>query len=117
MTSKIRALIIYFLAVSVSPVFAATNSDLEVVRPSCSEPAPLEGNYDPQAPGYIVMLKKTAEATSEMEVLSKRYSFKIDYPFESISSFSAKFSPDVVAKLRCEPTVKIIERNRSTHAL
>jgi hypothetical protein len=95
-------------------LFGSTN-DSETVNPSCEKPAPLEGKYDPAAPGYIVMFNKVPDATAETVRLASFYGFKIDNFLQTIYAFSAKLSPQVVAKLRCDPSIKMIERNLSVH--
>lgn len=109
-----------YLLLSLGVVYAmiavASDDDSKEIQPSCSEPARLNGKYDPAAPGYIVMLKNATDTKMEMARLAARFGFKVKVPLEAISSFSAEMSPEVVAKLRCEPTIKSIDRNLSVHA-
>jgi hypothetical protein len=115
MSTAMRGLIVFSLIVSASMLFAATNPDSETIHLSCAAPAPLEGKYDPAALGYIVMFKNVPDATAEIVRLASLYAFKVDNFLETIFAFSAKLSPEVVAKLRCDPSVKMIERNLSVH--
>lgn len=114
MISPMRGLMVFSLLAATPMLFGATN-DSEAVKPSCENPAPLEGKYDSAAPGYIVMFKKVPDPTAETVRLASLYGFKIDTFLQTIYAFSAKLSPGVVAKLRCDPSIKMIERNLSVH--
>jgi hypothetical protein len=91
----------------------------EVVAPACQLPAPLEGKWSDQAPGYIVMLTDEKENTSVVaERLARKYGFTVEGSFRHSRMFTvSRFAPDVLAKLRCDPSIKLVEFNAPTHLL
>jgi hypothetical protein len=81
--------------------------------PPCSDPAPLLGTPDPPAPGYIVMFKDGIDGRQEAERLAEHYNFELRHIYEfGQTGFSAEMPPEVVAALRCEPSVKYVEHNQ-----
>jgi hypothetical protein len=82
-----------------------------VVPPPCPHPAPLLGEYDSRAPGYIVAFVAGVDGAAETARLERRYDITATYVFLSLDAFSAALHPTVVARLRCEPTVAYVERD------
>jgi hypothetical protein len=91
----------------------------EVVAPACQAPAPLEGKWSDQAPGYIVMLIDEQESTSAVATrLSRKYGFTVEGSFRHSRMFTvSRFDPNALAKLRCDPSVKLVEFNAPTQQL
>ena len=96
----------------------------EVLAPSCGEPAPVDGKYDPGAPGYIVQLvDDVADVTSFVHQMAQKHSFTPDAIYQtSIKGFSVKaMKPEALASLRCEPKVRGVSFDEKTtvagHAL
>ncbi len=110
---KLRTLIIFILFASASILAFSADSNSNEIQPACLKPAPLEGQYYPEAPGYFVSLKDTFNTASETERLAKTYGFKYNPPFVTV--LAGNVSPEVIAKLRCEPAVKRIDRDIPTH--
>jgi hypothetical protein len=72
-------------------------------EPACTDPAPLVGEYDPRAPGYLVMFHSGR--------LAIKYGFEPRYVFPVTSGFSADLDSATLAALRCEPTVSYVAYN------
>jgi hypothetical protein len=82
------------------------------VQPSCTAPAPLLGVPNPAAPGYIVLFYDNVDAVAETQRLAAKHAFAPTYVYQSaIKGFAAQLRPEVVAALRCEPSVASIEYN------
>jgi hypothetical protein len=77
----------------------------------CNNPAPLSGNFDPAAPGYIVLFNSGIDAQAETTRLSLLYGFQPENIYNAIGGFSASFSDDTLSHLRCEPSVLSISYN------
>jgi len=93
-----------------APAASAPATDpATVIEPSCGDPAPLEGTYDPRAPGYIVSLEQGTDAQATADDLAARYGFEVQRVFQSLPGFSAELTPEVVAAIRCEPVVVLVE--------
>lgn len=88
-----------------------------VIEPACAEPAPLEGTYDPRAPGYIVSFEQGTDARATADRLAERYGFEVQRVFQSLPGFSAELTPETVAQIRCEPVVVLVEHDGTVQAL
>lgn len=68
----------------------------EVVAPRCQSPAPLEGKWSDQAPGYVVMLTDEKESTSVVAArLGRKYGFTVEGSFRHSRMFTVShFEPD-----------------------
>lgn len=89
-----------------------------VVAPSCSDPAPLEGEYHPEAPGYVVQLRGEADAEATAAALAEKYGFTVDHVYDAaLVGFSTPdATPEMVAGLRCEEVVTRVEHNAPVQA-
>lgn len=77
-----------------------------LVRPRCRTPAPLEGTYDPRAPGFIVQLHDTVNVALEAARLAQAYAFTPTSVLTSVHMVTTPaLSDTTVAALRCEATV------------
>jgi hypothetical protein len=86
---------------------AAPNFD--AVRPACFNPAPLSGQPDPRAPGYIVVFEDNVDARRETNRLAALYGFSPRFVYEfALQGFSADLAPKDVAGIRCEASVKYV---------
>jgi hypothetical protein len=111
----------FALAISCSILCAAATARLDpphFVKPNCKFPAPLEGSYQPTAPGYIVQLRgDTNSVVLGARTLAKMYGFKLHSVFESTGAFyTSSISQSALAKLRCESQVQLVEYNSITTA-
>ena len=85
---------------------------LQLVPPPCVRPAPLLGEADARAPGYIVAFEDGVDARQEANRLAARYHFAPTDVYEfALSGFSAELTPSVVAAVRCEVSVRYVEHN------
>jgi hypothetical protein len=74
----------------------------------CENPAPVLGEYDPNAPAYMVLFNDGIDAETEANRLADLYGFQLKSVWSSISGFVAEFSTVVLEHLRCEPSIKNI---------
>ena len=73
---------------------------------ACPNPAPLIGEPDPRAPRYIVRYVEGVDTSAETERLAELYSFAPVYVYTAVFfGFASELTCEVVASLRCEPTV------------
>ncbi len=83
-----------------------------IVSPPCAEPAPLLGHVNPQVGGYIVMYRAGTDGQQETGRLAAKYQFTPRFVFtHGTQGFSALLAPDVLAAVRCEPSVSFTEYN------
>jgi hypothetical protein len=76
-----------------------------VLAPACGSPAPLLGDYQGLAT-YFVTLTPGTSAAEQAPLLAAKYGFTVEYTFTSSPTiFSAILSPEVLARLRCDPLV------------
>lgn len=94
-----------------TPAAPAPTDPSIVIEPSCSDPAPLEGTYDPRAPGYIVSFEQGTDAQATADELAAKHGFEVQRVFQSLPGFSAELTPEIVAAIRCEPVVVLVEHD------
>jgi|SRR5262245_55371624 len=83
---------------------------VEIVQPVCENPAPLLGQFDPEAPRYIVVYRDSVDPETETTRLSIKYRFQPRFVYtHALGGFSAELTPPVVAAVRCETTVDYVE--------
>ena len=86
---------------------------LPALQPLCAEPAPLLGAPDPSASGYIVVFHPSVDASREAARLAAAHGFQPRHVYTAaLGGFSADLSRDLVATLRCVPTIDSIEHNQ-----
>ena len=98
-----------------------------VLEPACSNPAPLKGEYEPEAPGYIFTLTGGVDNRTPEEVralvreLADTCDFEPASVYENVLGgfFVEELPPEVLAALRCEPIIERISYNDlySLHSL
>jgi len=72
----------------------------------CVSPAPLSGQPDPRAPGYIVQFRDGVAVRAEVDRLVAKYAFTPTFVYESaIHGFAAVFTPATLIGVRCESSV------------
>ncbi len=80
----------------------------------CKNPVDLNGQFDPKAPGYIVVFNDNIDAKEEVERLKSIYALQVSHIYDSaLNGFSASMSDDTREKLRCEKTIKYIQYDQS----
>lgn len=89
-----------------------------VVEPACEDPAPLEGEHDPAAPGYIVQFHDGVDAHATAAELAEKYGFTVDTVYDAalLGFFTPDATPEMVAGLRCEESVELVEHNGGVEA-
>ncbi len=82
-----------------------------VVTPACTSPAPLLGKADLRIPdSYIVAFHSGTDALATTTALEQKYGFASRHVYSvAIQGFAATLSPEVVAGIRCEPAVDLVE--------
>jgi hypothetical protein len=89
---------------------AGCTGGANLLAPRCISPAPLLGQLDPTAPGYIVVFHDQVDAAAETRRLAANYGFTPAYIYTAaLNGFSANLRSPVVAALRCEPSVAFVE--------
>ena len=79
---------------------------------SCLQPAPLLGQANPMAPGYIVVYHPGVDPLAETSRLAARYGFTPTHLYTAaLLGFSASLTPTSVGGLRCEPSVSYMEHD------
>jgi len=79
---------------------------------SCLQPAPLLGQANPMAPGYIVVFHPGVDPAAETSRLAARYGFTPTHLYTAaLLGFSASLTPTSVGGLRCEPSVSYMEHD------
>ena len=80
--------------------------------PSCADPAPLTGKFDPRAPDYIVLFHDGVDSVAETARLEQAYGFTASRVFTTdLDGFTANLNDDIRDSLRCEPTVQFVEHD------
>jgi hypothetical protein len=80
------------------------------VRPPCANPSPLLGQFDPRAPGFIVVYRAGVDGQQETDRLARRYGFQPRFVYmHALQGFSAMLEPSVVAGVRCEASVAYVD--------
>jgi len=76
----------------------------------CADPVQIAGIPDPYAIGQFgVRFNDGVDGPAETERLTAKYGFVPSAIFENFPAFGGTLSPDVVAALRCERSVRSIE--------
>jgi hypothetical protein len=85
----------------------------KIVQPSCNAPAPLGASYQPEAAGYIVVVRGGPTEISDIATtLAKRYGFTIEELAHDLRMFYIpSISQDALAKLRCEAQIESLWYN------
>lgn len=101
--------LVMFLSVAAGCGESALSPDPSLMRPPCLAPAPLGGEFDPRAPHFIVVFKDGIESSDETPRLAERYGFTPRYVWsDALEGFSAEHDPELLAAIRCEPSVAYV---------
>ena len=94
------------LSVGCRETITSPDALFELLQPSCFSPAPVLGQFDPQAPGFIVVFDSGVDASAEAPRLGGLYGFTPQYVFtHALQGFSAQLTPATLAAIRCETSV------------
>ncbi len=80
-----------------------------VVAPPCAQPAPLEGQFNPRAPLKLVVFRDGVAADTEISRLAAKFTFTPTSTWTF--GFAATLTPEVLAGVRCEPVVRLVEHD------
>jgi hypothetical protein len=70
------------------------------------------GQFDPGAPGFIVVFDSEVDASAEAPRLGGLHGFTPDYVFtHALQGFSAELTPTTLAAIRCETSVDYVSFN------
>jgi len=96
----------------------ATTDPASIVEPACANPAPLDGEYHAETPGYLVFFRDGVDAQVTAHALEVKYGFTLDAVLDvAVLGFTTEdATPVAVAGLRCEPTVRLVEHNQPIEA-
>jgi len=83
-----------------------------LLQSSCLSPAPVLGQFDPRAPGFIVVFDSGVDASAEALRLGGLYGFTPHHVFtHALQGFSAELTPATLAAIRCETSVNYASFN------
>jgi hypothetical protein len=119
MRSSRTIAVVPFLAPFLALAFAGCESTVEPrfsmslgPQVSCARPAPLQGQRDPRAPGYIVVFRDGTPARQTAAALGEKYGFKPSQVYEhALSGFAAVLTDAALAGIRCEAAVQYVEHD------
>ena len=104
--------ILRFALISSTLLLAAACQNSTGPQLSCLQPAPLLGEANPMAPGYIVVYHPGVDPVAETSRLAARYGFTPTHVYAAaLLGFSASLTPTSVGELRCEPNVSYMEHD------
>lgn len=108
----------YQMIVGATAVLTVTAAGCrEVAAPDsarCADPAPLLGQFDPTAPGFIVVYRDGVDAAAETSRLAGKYDFTPTSVYTSaLHGFAARLPSAAVAGVRCERSVAYVEHDAS----
>jgi hypothetical protein len=84
----------------------------EVLTPACSTPASLIGRFDARVTGYFVIFNDDVDAAKQTPILAERLGFTPRHIYITVlNGFAAELTPEQIASLRCDPSVKYLEYN------
>jgi len=91
---------------------AAAPQKPEVLTPACKNPAPLQGQWNPDAAGYFAIFKDGVDGPKTTDLLMKKHGFTVEGDLSLTGMFFVKaLTPKQIAALRCEPQIRLIEHN------
>ncbi len=91
---------------------AAAPQKPEVLAPACKNPAPLQGEWSPNAAGYFAIFKDGVDGPKATVSLVKKHGFAVEGDLSMAGMFLVRvLTPRQMAALRCEPQIRLIEYN------
>ena len=82
-----------------------------VLEPPCPTPAPLEGEWDRRAPGYMVILRSEPNPLALAQAFVEKHGLVTGSISRHVFTIK-EISPEALAALRCETFVKLVLRNK-----
>lgn len=100
------------LSVGCQQGVTSPDSPFALLQPSCLSPAPVLGQFDSRAPGFIVVFDSGVDASAEASRLEGLYGFTSRYVYtHALQGFSAELTPATLAAIRCEASVNYASFN------
>ena len=100
------------LSVGCQEGITSPDAPFALLQPSCLSPAPVSGQSDPRAPGFIVVFDSGVDASAEAPRLASLYEFTPRHLFTHVlQGFSAELTPATLAAIRCETSVDYVSFN------
>ena len=94
------------LSVGCQQGITSPDAPFALLQPSCLSPAPVLGQFDPRAPGFIVVFDSGVDASAEAPRLGALYGFTSRHVYtHALQGFSAELTPPILAAIRCETSV------------
>ena len=88
------------------------DAPFQLLQPSCLSPAPVLGQFDRRAPGFIVVFDSGVDTSAEAQRLGGLYGFTPRHVFaHALQGFSAELTPATLAAIRCETSVNYASFN------
>jgi hypothetical protein len=84
---------------------------VETETPACSDPARLEGQLDPQAPGVFIAFKPGVEPFAAAKRMAQKYHFTTAIQYSWGTIFTRNLDLTLIPSVRCEPDVDYLEFN------
>jgi hypothetical protein len=105
-----------FAAVLLVVCACASNSD--ILDPPCGQPATLEGQPDRGVDGFTIGVRESTSYPGIVaHALGRKYGFTPTFIFRDGSFSVEKITPQVLARLRCDPEVENVSYIRRTWAV
>jgi hypothetical protein len=105
----------FLILAAVFIAFPLSAEDVEVITPTCAQPAELEGHFDGSASIGVLLKADTPDSQAVAVALSKKYGFRVLWILRAGKGFIASLlTPSEIAKLRCEPDVETISYGQKT---
>jgi len=110
MTHSIKYLSIIISLIACFIVNSCSLDTESITNAYCESPAPLNGQFDPDVPGYIVVFNENINSATEVNHLINIYEIQVGFIYgAALNGFSAEMTDDTMEKLRCESSVAYIE--------
>ena len=94
-----------------TPVAVKSSREFELA-PACPHPADIFYYDNSPAPGWIVVYQEGVNVVDETARLAARHEFTPGHVYDVVLlGFSAILTPQQIAALRCEPSLKSIHQN------
>jgi hypothetical protein len=110
MTSTVAMRAVPSLMLAASGLCSCSSAP-RLLEPPCSSPAPITGEWDRRAPGYMVHLFPQPDPVAHARAFVERHGLNTAYIAKDFFTVD-QMSPEVLAELRCEKLVKVVRRNK-----
>ena len=78
----------------------------------CEFPIEVSGEFDPRAPGFVILFFEEIDLDSELMRFVQVYeNLEVGSVFDSLNGFFALMDDDTLERIRCEPAIETISRD------